>query len=138
MIKFDTIQQYNNFFNKVRSYYNNPTQFIDKAIRYEDFIGLKKYFIPENTKYYANNILFSEDIGYHRFTNLLLNILNGEHNESTISLGEDLSMGLQDTEDPELQAYAEDMKSRQQEMEEGMQDLSDSVTNTNQGSQEAA
>lgn len=138
MIKFDTIQQYNNFFNKVRSYYNNPTQFIDKAIRYEDFIGLKKYFIPENTKYYANNILFSEDIGYHRFTNLLLNILNGEHNESTISLGEDLSMGLQDTEDPELQAYAEDMKSRQQEMEEGMQDLSDSVTSTNQGSQEAA
>jgi len=58
MIKFDTSESYNQFFTKVRSYYNNPTDFVDKTIRYDDFIGLKKYFIPENTKYYVNSMIF--------------------------------------------------------------------------------
>jgi hypothetical protein len=115
IIKFDKNQQYNDFFDKVRSYNNNPTTFIDKAIRYEDFIGLKKYFIPENTKYYINSLVFSEDIGYHRFNNLLLNILKDEHNESTLALGNDLKNDLQGVEDPDLQAYADDMAARNDE-----------------------
>jgi hypothetical protein len=86
IIQFKTASEYNDFFIKVRSYFTNPTKFIDKAIRYEDFIGLKKYFIPENTKYYINSMMFSEDIGYHRFNNLMLNILKDEHNESALSL----------------------------------------------------
>jgi hypothetical protein len=95
LIKFDTASQYNTFFTKVKSYYENPTAFIDKAIWYEDFIGLKKYFIPENTKYYTNSMIFSQDIGYHRFNNLLLNLLKGEHNDSTIALGNNLQSSLQ-------------------------------------------
>lgn len=115
IVKFDAAQQYNDFFDKVKSYYTDPTAFIDKAIRYEDFIGLKKYFIPENTKYYINSLLFSEDIGYHRFNNLLLNILKDEHNDSTIELGNNLKKDLQDVEDPELKAYANDMEARNNE-----------------------
>ena len=112
MIKFDTDAQYNDFFTKVKSYYNNPTTFIDKAIWYEDFIGLKKYFIPENTKYYINSMIFAEDIGYHRFNNLLLNILKDEHNDSAIALGSNLKNDLQDATDPELKEYANDMAER--------------------------
>jgi len=115
IIQFKTASEYNDFFIKVRAYYTNPTKFIDKAIRYEDFIGLKKYFIPENTKYYINSMMFSEDIGYHRFNNLMLNILKDEHNESALSLGTDLKDNLQDVEDPELKAYADDMESRNNE-----------------------
>lgn len=115
IIKFDTPAQYNNFFEKVKSYYNNPTNFINKAIRYEDFIWMKKYFIPENTKYYVNSLTFTEDIGYHRFTNLMLNIMKDEHNESAIKVGKDLNDGLQDTDDPDLQAYAQDITSRSNE-----------------------
>jgi hypothetical protein len=58
LIQFDTSTQYNTFFTKLRSYHNNPTDFIDNAIRYDDFIGTKKYFIPENTKYYINSMIF--------------------------------------------------------------------------------
>ena len=86
LINFDTIEDYESFFTKVRSYYNNPTAFVDKTIRYDDFIGLKKYFIPENTKYYVNNLIFSEDIGYHRFTSLLLDTLTSEHNNETLHI----------------------------------------------------
>ena len=112
IIKFDTPTQYNDFFTKVKSYYNNPTTFIDKAIWYEDFIGLKKYFIPENTKYYINSMIFAEDIGYHRFNNLFLNILKDEHNESTLALGNNLQSDLQNVTDPDLKAYANDMATR--------------------------
>jgi hypothetical protein len=115
IIKFDTAPQYNDFFKKVKSYYNNPTGFIDKAIRYEDFIGLKKYFIPENTKYYINSMIFAEDIGYHRFNNLLLNILKDEHNQSSIDLSSNLKDDLQNVTDPELKAYATDIDSRNTE-----------------------
>jgi hypothetical protein len=38
IIKFDAAAQYNAFFDKVRINYNNPTNFIDKAIWYDDFI----------------------------------------------------------------------------------------------------
>jgi len=58
LIKFDTAAQYNDFFEKVKSYKEDPIKFIDKAIRYDDFIGLKKYFISENTKYYINSMIF--------------------------------------------------------------------------------
>ena len=112
IIKFDTPTQYNDFFTKIKSYNNNPTTFIDKAIWYEDFIGLKKYFIPENTKYYINSMIFAEDIGYHRFNNLFLNILKDEHNDSTLALGNNLQSDLQNVADPDLKAYANDMAAR--------------------------
>lgn len=127
IIQFDATQQYNDFFDKVKSYYNNPTTFIDKAIWYEDFIGLKKYFIPENTKYYINSLLFSEDIGYHRFNNLLLNVLKDEHNDSALALGNNLKNDLQDVEDPELKAYANDMAARNNEAAELSQNLNSSM-----------
>lgn len=127
IIKFDKGSEYNKFFEKVRSYYNNPTTFIDKAIRYDDFIGTKKYFIPENTKYYINSMIFAEDIGYHRFNNLLLNALQDEHNESALAVGDDLASDMQDVTDPDLKAYADDMQSRNSEAAAMSQEVSSSM-----------
>ncbi|MCX6825442.1 MAG: VCBS repeat-containing protein [candidate division SR1 bacterium] len=127
IIKFDTAQQYNTFFNKVKSYKENPIKFIDKAIRYEDFIGLKKYFIPENTKYYINNLLFAEDMGYHRYNNLLLNTLKSEHNDSSLAVGNDLKADLQTTTDPDLKAYATDIGSRNDQAAATSQDVTSSM-----------
>jgi len=127
IIKFDTATEYNKFFQKVKDYKTAPTTFIDKAIWYEDFIGLKKYFIPENTKYYINSMVFSQDIGYHRFNNLLLNILKGEHNDSILDIGNTLSNDLQNVEDPDLQAYASDIGSRNTEATTVAQDVSSSM-----------
>ncbi len=118
LIQFDTIEDYESFFIKVRSYYNDPTAFVDKTIRYDDFIGLKKYFIPENTKYYVNNLIFSEDIGYHRFTSLLLDTLTSEHNNETLHIWEDLASSLENTEDEELKTYGEMIGERSEEANE--------------------
>ncbi|HBB03396.1 TPA: hypothetical protein DCZ39_00620 [Patescibacteria group bacterium] len=127
IIKFDTDQKYNDFFSKVKAYKADPIKFIEKAIRYEDFIGLKKYFIPENTKYYINNLSFAEDIGYHRFNNLLLNILKEEHNDSALAVGNDLNNDMQNVTDPDLKAYAADMASRNSEAAALSQDVSSSM-----------
>ena len=115
LIKFDTTAQYNTFFEKVKSYKADPTKFIDKAIWYDDFIGLKKYFIPENTKYYVNNMIFWEDIGYHRYTSLLLDTLKNEHNNDTLAIGDTLNSDMQNVEDTGLQAYGDMIQSRNTE-----------------------
>ncbi|MEI6774297.1 MAG: hypothetical protein WCL18_05955 [bacterium] len=60
-------------------------------------------------------MIFAEDIGYHRFNNLLLNVLKNEHNDSTLTLGTNLKNDLQNVEDPELKAYADDMAARNSE-----------------------
>ncbi len=123
LIKFEKTNDYNTFFTKVRSYYNNPTKFIEKAIWYEDFIGLKKYFIQENTKYYVNSMIFAEDIGYHRFNNLMLNILQEEHNKESVDVGKNLKDDLQESDDPELLAYAENIETRNTEAKTVLQDV---------------
>lgn len=127
IIKFDTTSEYNTFFDKVKSYFDDPTTFIDKAIWYEDFIGLKKYFIPENTKYYINSMIFWEDIGYHRFNNLLLNTLKDEHNEASIALEENLQIDLQNVDDADLQAYAKDMENRNSDAQNLSQQIDSSM-----------
>ena len=57
-------------------------------------------------------MIFAEDIGYHRFNNLFLNILKDEHNDSTLALGNNLQSDLQNVADPDLKAYANDMAAR--------------------------
>ena len=115
IIKFDETSAYNDFFLKVKNYKENPTEFIDKAIRYDDFIGTKKYFIPENTKYYVNSMIFGEDIGYHRYTPLLLNTLLDEHNGSTLDIGDWLQNDLDGVEDQDLLDYAAMIKEKNDE-----------------------
>jgi hypothetical protein len=123
LITFDTKNDYNTFFTKVRNYYNHPTTFIDKAIWYEDFIGLKTYYIPENTKYYVNSMIFAEDIGYHRFNNLMVNILQKEHNSEATEIGNNLEEGVADSNNPELIAYAKDIEERNREAKTIIQDI---------------
>jgi hypothetical protein len=60
-------------------------------------------------------MIFAEDIGYHRFNNLLLNVLKNEHNDSALTLGSNLKNDLQNVEDSELKAYADDMATRNNE-----------------------
>lgn len=127
LIQFDTSAQYNDFFEKVRTYTDNPTDFVDKTIWYDDFIGLKKYFIAENTKYYTNGMIFSEDIGYHRFTPLLLDTLTSEHNSESLELGSELTSNLENVEDQDLQEYAEMIKEKNTEAQNIIQSSSASL-----------
>ncbi|MCF7835358.1 VCBS repeat-containing protein, partial [Candidatus Gracilibacteria bacterium] len=80
------INQYKDFFDKLGNYYQDPADFVSKDIWYDDFVANKNYFNEDALSSYINNFIFSEDIGYHRFTNLLLKIVQGEHNDEISEL----------------------------------------------------
>jgi hypothetical protein len=94
IINFTGSVQYNNYFEKLKRYNDNPTKFVDAQIWYDDFIGTKKYIIGENSNFYINKQIFAEDIGYHRVNNLLLNTLKGEYNSNASTLGTNLQNDL--------------------------------------------
>lgn len=82
----DNINEYQSFFQKLQNYYTNPSDFVETKIRYDDMIANKNYFYQEALGSYINNFIYSEDIGYHRFTNLLLKMIQWEQNEQVSSI----------------------------------------------------
>ena len=85
------INEYKDYFYKIKSYRNNPTDFVDKAIWYDDFIWNNEHFNETNLNFYQNNFIFSEDIGYHRYSNLMLKVLQWERNNEIADLMNDLN-----------------------------------------------
>ena len=80
LIDFDNdITSYLAYFDKLRDYHDNPLTYVAKKFWYDDFIDLKDGFNLDLVPYYVNNFVFSEDMGYHRFTTLLLDLFNNEH-----------------------------------------------------------
>ncbi|MFA5747781.1 MAG: hypothetical protein WC872_01575, partial [Candidatus Absconditabacterales bacterium] len=125
MINFNTTKKYTDFFKKLNNYNNDPQSFISPKMRYDDFVGLKKFFMQENINYYVNNFIFSEDIGYHRYNDLLLSILKKNHNDDVTSVGSDLKDGVQGTS-KELEDYAKNIASISKEAEAQLQNSENS------------
>ena len=78
----DDSQDYISFFDKVKSYAQNPKSYIGDRIRYDDLIDQKNTFNNIMLPYYINNFLFAEDIAYHRYNPALIDIFNNLHNSS--------------------------------------------------------
>jgi hypothetical protein len=49
-------------------------------MRYEDIIHQKQTANGDNFDKYINNYVFSEDVMYNRYTNLMVDIFNALHN----------------------------------------------------------
>jgi len=81
-IAFDAVNQYHEFFDKLQNYAQDPTNYADRQIWYDDFVALKQYYNADLSPYYVNNFLFLEDLGYQRYTNLMLDMMQGAHNEA--------------------------------------------------------
>lgn len=81
IINFDEIEEYQNYFDKLRKYSNDPSKFIGKNIWYDDLIANKHYFYKEALGSYINNFLFAEDLGYHRYSDLMVKIMQESHND---------------------------------------------------------
>jgi hypothetical protein len=62
IIDFDDIESYDNYFEKLRNYSEEPSEFIGKSIWYDDLIANKQYFYKEALNSYINNFMFAEDI----------------------------------------------------------------------------
>jgi len=76
MINFKTdTAAYTQYFDKLKTYANNPAAFVDAKIWYDDFSALKRYFVEGNLQHYSNKHIFAEDTAYKRFSSFFLNIL---------------------------------------------------------------
>lgn len=88
--------KYDNYFDKIRRYADDPTSFIWSGIRYDDIIYQKKTFDQDNVQNYINNYIFTEDISYNRYTNLMVDIFNFLHNSGANQLFSDYNSSQQD------------------------------------------
>ncbi len=81
VINFDSDSEYWAFFDKLRDYSSNPTDFVDRKFWFEDFTMLQNFFNEDNLSYYLNNFVFLEDIAYHRYTYLMYEILQWNYRD---------------------------------------------------------
>lgn len=82
MIDFwENIAEYKDYFAKLKTYREDPKSFVDKAIWYEDFIWNTKYFNDNSLNAYLNNFLFAEDLWYHRYSDLMVKVLQWQRNK---------------------------------------------------------
>jgi hypothetical protein len=84
------ITAYHQFFAKLKKYKTNPNSFIGEDIWYEDILANKQGFLEDNLQYYQNKVLFSEDIGYQRFTPLMLQLFQAGQANSMNDITDDL------------------------------------------------
>lgn len=87
--------KYNDFFKKLRTYNSNPSEFVAPLMRYDDFYAMKTTFSQDSLPFYVNNFLFTEDVWYHRFTNLMLDYFKSVQNDSMAELADWLSKASQ-------------------------------------------
>ncbi len=80
------VSDYVVYFQKLKSYNNNPNGYIGDRIWYEDFIDQKESYNDLNLVSYMNKFLFAEDLAYHRFSPLLIDFFNNKENKKTNEL----------------------------------------------------
>ena len=89
MINFDdNISDYVDYFSKLSWYVANPSNYIWKAIWYEDFIWNNKYFNDDSLNFYLNNFIFAEDLWYHRYSDLMIKVMQWQRNKEMAELME--------------------------------------------------
>ena len=82
---------YIKFFDKLKDYNNNPNNYIGNKIWYDDFIDQQTSFNKINLPSYINKFLFAEDLAYHRYNPLLIDIWNKKNNKKTSELTQNLA-----------------------------------------------
>ena len=75
------LDAYKVFFDKLETYHTNPSNFVSDRLWYDNFITLKDSFLTQDIPYYTAPFVFAEDINYHRFTPLLLELMQQNHND---------------------------------------------------------
>lgn len=78
--------KYHDFFQKLRKYAAAPADFVAPLLWYDDFVAMKTTFAEDTLPFYINNFLFTEDIWYHRFTNLMLDYFKQVQNDDMSDL----------------------------------------------------
>ncbi len=90
---------YIKYFEKLKTYVKSPSTYVAPRLWYDDFIGMKSTFAQDTLPLYLNNFVFTEDMGYHRYTNLMLDYLKTAVNAG---MGDVVKWLAQSASSPEL------------------------------------
>jgi hypothetical protein len=82
---------YNRFFEKLKNYNKDPEKYIGNDIRYDDFVDQRESFNDTNLPGYINKFTFAEDLAYHRYNPLLIDLWNTNNNERISTLTKNLA-----------------------------------------------
>ncbi|MDD3263232.1 MAG: VCBS repeat-containing protein [Candidatus Absconditabacteria bacterium] len=102
-------KKYGDYFQKLKTYVSSPKDFVAPLMWYDDFVGMKTTFDDDTLPFYVNNFLFTEDVGYHRFTNLMLDYFKQVQNDGVGDLVSSLSAASQNN--PQLAQIASQSQS---------------------------
>ena len=86
IIKFDSVNDYNNYFEKLRKYANNPANFVEKKFFYWDYVSLWKSVSNSALKLYLNKLIFAQNLVYNKITPLLMNYFSNDYEQSLNNL----------------------------------------------------
>ncbi len=86
LIIFNSAWEYNDYFDKLKIYINDPKSFATKKMWYDDFIQLQKNYTEQNSPIYAKKQIFDEDLLYHRYTPALFNIIAEDSNDDALNI----------------------------------------------------
>ena len=80
------VSDYVVYFQKLKTYHQNPSNYAGDRVWHEDFIDQKESYNDLNLVSYMNKFLFAEDIAYHRYNPLLIDFLNDKESQKTHDL----------------------------------------------------
>jgi hypothetical protein len=84
-------EDYIKFFHKLQTYYKQPKNYVSDKIWYDDFIDQKQSFNNIYINNYINKFAFAEDLAYHRYNPILVDLLNKQHNTDNQNLIQELA-----------------------------------------------
>ena len=73
------------FFDKLKKYYDNPTEYATGEVWYDDYEMMQESFSNEQLDEYINTLLFAEDVSYNRINSAFTDILNAEYGADLLS-----------------------------------------------------
>lgn len=82
----DDLKLYGEYIDKLKEYAKDPTRRVGEGMRYEDILHQKQTLIADNFPKYINSSLFSEDVMYNRYTNLMIDVFNALHNSGVVDI----------------------------------------------------
>lgn len=81
VIKFDNINDYSNYFSKLKTYSKDPENFVDKKFYLDNFVSQWWSFNNDMLKYYINKLIFAENLITKKISPLILDYFSDQNNK---------------------------------------------------------
>jgi len=89
IIKFDKLWDYHKYFQKLKKYATNPSDFVDKKFYYDNFVTLGESLNTDVVKLYLNKLIFAENLISGKISPLLLEYFDRQNKQQMENIVKD-------------------------------------------------